>query len=470
MRGKVIAIVSINLVLPVLVWAGGTETEQTFYSEALGENRTIQVYLPDGYQTSGIRYPVVYFFLHDVWNGTSSFSFHLNDFGPALDDMIADGIIDPLIIVEPNASTTAPPQEWRVQGFNDEWMYHFHSNSELLGHHEDFLVDDLVDWVDWRYRTVGERTSRFIVGSSIGGHGAIRMALRHPDVFGGASIDNGFMAILEGYMMSKMTYIVALTAGPPYDFSPLNDSFSEDAFEFCAAFTPNLSQPPWYVDFILNDDGEIDQGVYQRLLAESPPQLVADYKGSEYALDLFFRVDEGMSLSQAFWPVVEALAGEGIPHVLRVCDTDDDPLMKRLEVNLTYLMPIKATAEISPRVADPRLYPRRLRVALELPGDLDVADIDCSTLALIDIDGNRLDCPVGCSAACEVSDVNGNGRDDLSVWLSSDRMARAAVAAGAKAGDEIRLTIRGELEDGRFFQATDTVTLANELDAVAAVD
>ncbi len=80
----------------------------------------------------------------------------------------------------------------------------------------------------------------------------------------------------------------------------------------------------------------------------------------------------------------------------------------------------------------------------------------------IDIDGNRFDCPIGCAAACEISDVNGNGRDDLSVWLSSDRMARAAVATGAAAGDEIRLNIRGELDDGRFFQATDTVTLANE--------
>ena len=143
---------------------------------------------------------------------------------------------------------------------------------------------------------------------------------------------------------------------------------------------------------------------------------------------------------------------------------------EKLAVHLTYFMPIKATAEISPRVADPRLQPQRLRVSVELPGDLEVEDIDCSTLQLIDIDDRRLECPIGCAAACEISDINGNGRNDLSLWLPCDATVRAAVAGGAAPGDQIQLTVRGELDDGRFFKATDTVTLANGGIAVAELD
>jgi hypothetical protein len=269
------------------------------------------------------------------------------------------------------------------------------------------------------------------------------------------------MEILDDQVMRRLTYIRALTPGPPYEFSPLNDSYSMDVFNFCAALTANMANPPWYVDFLLDEDGEINQAVYQRMDSQSATTLVSEYVGSEYPLDLFLRIGDVDEFKGTFWPVVDALEENGIPHLVRIFEgshwvpaTED-----KIAVQMSYFFPIKATAEISPRIADPRLYPQLLRVAVELPGDLDVADVDCSTLALIDIDGTRLDCPIGCTRTCEVSDVNGNGRNDLSVWLPSDRMARAAVGTGAKAGDQIELTIRGELNDGRFFQATDTVTL-----------
>jgi len=300
----------------------------------------------------------------------------------------------------------------------------------------------------------------------------MRLTLRHPEVFSGASIDAGFMAMAEGYLVPASSLVLNETSGPPYDYSPLNGFYSANLFALCAAFTPDMTDPPWYVDFILDPSGQINEPVLQRMLTASPPALIAEFAGSEYPLDLFLRIGDQDEFETTFWPVVDALEEHGLPHLVRVFEGSHwvPGDLEKIAVQMSYFMPIKATAEISPRVADPRLYPQRLRVAVELPGDLDVTDIDCTTLTLIDIDGNRLDCPIGCSAACEISDVNGNGRDDLSVWLSSDRLVRAAVATGAAAGDETRLTIRGELEDGRFFQATDTVTLASEPNAVAVVE
>jgi S-formylglutathione hydrolase FrmB len=459
MHGKVIAIVFAILVVTGLVWAGGTATEQTFYSEALGADRTLLVYLPDGYATSGLHYPVIYF-MHGADGGVGSW--YLTDFVPILDEMIADGLIDPMIVVEPDSGTSPPPLQWRQQGFHDR-IFHLQTDSALLGNNETYLAEDLVAWIDWNHRTLANRENRLLIGRSMGGHGAIRLALRHPQVFGGASIDAGYMAIIEGDIPKRFIYLTGPTPGPPYEFAPTTNFYAAQIFAFCAAFTPNMSNPPWYVDFILDENGEIDPSVEQRLLAQSPPALVDQYAGSEYPLDLFLRIGDHDEYRDTFWPVIDALEANDLPHLVRVFEGGHYTysVADKLAVHLTYFMPIKATAEISPRIADPRLYPKRLRVALELPGDLDAADIDCSTLQLIDIDGNRLGCPIGCAAACEISDVNGNGRDDLSMWLPCDAMTRAAVAGGAEPGDQVTLTVRGELTDDRFFQAVDTVTLAD---------
>lgn len=199
MRGKVIAIVFAILVVTALVWAGGTATEQTFYSEALGANRTLLVYLPDGYATSGLHYPVIYF-MHGADGGVGSW--YLTDFLPILDEMIAGGLIDPIIIVEPDSGSSPPPLQWQQRGFHEP-IYHFHSNSVLLGKNEDYLAEDVVAWIDWNYRTFADREHRLLIGRSMGGHAAIRLALRHPDVFGGASIDAGFMAVAEGFFQQS---------------------------------------------------------------------------------------------------------------------------------------------------------------------------------------------------------------------------------------------------------------------------
>jgi S-formylglutathione hydrolase FrmB len=469
MRGKVSGVVVVAvLTLAAAVQAAGTVTEQTFYSQALDTDRTVLVYLPEGYQSSGLDYPVIYF-MHGADGGVGSW--YLTDFVPVLDEMIADGLIDPMIIVEPDSASMGPPQEWSQQGFHDR-IFHLQTDSALLGNNETYLAEDLVAWIDWNYRTLANRENRLLIGRSMGGHGAIRLALRHPQVFGGASIDAGYMAIIEGDIPKRFIYLLAATPGPPYGFAPTSGFYAAQIFAFCGAFAPNMANPPWNVDFILDENGEIDEDVHQRLLAQSPPALVDQYAGSEYPLNLFLRIGDRDEYRDTFWPVVDALEANDVPHQVRVFEGGHytHSVAAKLGVHLTYFMPIKATAEISPRIADPRLHPRRLRVALELPGDLDAADIDCSTLELIDLDGRRLDHPVGCSAACEISDVNGNGRDDLSLWLPCNTVVRAAVAGGAVTGDQVELTVRGELEDGRFFKASDTVTLASDPYAAGALE
>ncbi|MCM1292278.1 MAG: esterase family protein [Bacteroides sp.] len=56
---------------------------------------------------------------------------------------------------------------------------------------ESYIIDDLVPWVDAEYRTTKSRDERAITGLSMGGHGALWLALRHPDLFGNAGSTSG---------------------------------------------------------------------------------------------------------------------------------------------------------------------------------------------------------------------------------------------------------------------------------------
>ena len=59
----------------------------------------------------------------------------------------------------------------------------FYTNSTVNGNWEDYLVRDLVAYVDANYRTLARPESRGIAGHSMGGYGAIVLAMKHPDVF-----------------------------------------------------------------------------------------------------------------------------------------------------------------------------------------------------------------------------------------------------------------------------------------------
>jgi S-formylglutathione hydrolase FrmB len=57
-------------------------------------------------------------------------------------------------------------------------------NSPVSGNWEGFLVQELVPYIDANFRTLPSRESRGIMGMWMGAYGAIRLAMRHPEVFG----------------------------------------------------------------------------------------------------------------------------------------------------------------------------------------------------------------------------------------------------------------------------------------------
>lgn len=133
------------------------------------------VYLPPGYGTSGLRYPVVY-----VLHGGGGDQADWVTFGDI------QGVLDRTYAADPGQAVIAVMPDGR----SGQW-YDYEDGSFLL---ETYVLEHLVPWVDDHFRTLADRSGRAVVGLSNGGYGAMHLAGKAPDRFvaaGGMSSNLG---------------------------------------------------------------------------------------------------------------------------------------------------------------------------------------------------------------------------------------------------------------------------------------
>lgn len=148
----------------------GEIVKTTIYSDSiagalLDENpeQSVNIYLPYGYYESNERYPVVYF-LHGFGESNRYFEGQR----ASIDKAFYYGEKS-FIFVEPNGGSSLGGS--------------FYFNSEVSGNWEDYITKDLISYIDSSYRTKASKESRGIAGYSMGGSGAINIALNNPDLF-----------------------------------------------------------------------------------------------------------------------------------------------------------------------------------------------------------------------------------------------------------------------------------------------
>lgn len=130
------------------------------------------IILPHGYAGSGKRYPVLYL-LHGVDGGENRYMEWVTH-----THVVRDAAQYDEIIVMPEADRS--------------WYTNSRTNSKLAW--EDYLVLDLIPYVDSHYRTVPSRSGRAIAGMSMGGYGAMKLALKHPQLFSAVASLSGALS------------------------------------------------------------------------------------------------------------------------------------------------------------------------------------------------------------------------------------------------------------------------------------
>ena len=142
-------------------------------SNILGKTMNLSVYCPDGYEKADL--PVLYF-LH----GRTGNEQLLSQLGmdAAADALIKAGEINPLRIVCPNLDNS--------RGINSAEQYREVRGKYGIvhkGRYEDYLLDELIPFVESTFPAIRDRSARYIGGISSGGYTALSIGLRHPELF-----------------------------------------------------------------------------------------------------------------------------------------------------------------------------------------------------------------------------------------------------------------------------------------------
>lgn len=157
----------------------GTVSKVWYDSPSLGFSRRATVYLPAGYEQSGDRrYPVLYL-LHGMGGDENAWS-ELGRATQILDNLIAQGQAEPMIVVMPNgnAALQAAPGESPL-GLTVPTT----SLPKTMDGSFETHFPELISFIDATYRTKAEKEGRAIAGLSMGGFHSMQISKEYPDMF-----------------------------------------------------------------------------------------------------------------------------------------------------------------------------------------------------------------------------------------------------------------------------------------------
>ncbi|HEY0319633.1 MAG TPA: alpha/beta hydrolase-fold protein [Pyrinomonadaceae bacterium] len=234
--------------------------------------RELYVYLPPGYDLDATRrFGVVYCLTG--FTGRGQMLLNTQAFTPSLtermDALIARGSITELIIVMPDCFT-------RLGGSQ-------YINSTATGRYEDYLIEEVVPFVDERFRTRNEAGARAVMGKSSGGYGALVQGMRHADVFGLVASHSGDAYFEYCYPPDFIKYVREIGTGDPATF--LEKFWGEEkkgkediallnVLAMSACYSPDASQPLGIRLPFDTRTGEIIPEVWARWLEHDPVRMV----------------------------------------------------------------------------------------------------------------------------------------------------------------------------------------------------
>ena len=171
MKKRFLQVFSGLICLPLLTMSqtGKVMDNLSMKSKILNMERKYAVYLPPDYETSERSYPVLYL-LHgggDDQTGWVQFGEVMN----IADKAINEGKATPMVIIMPDANTG---------------QRGFYNNAAGTWRYEDFFFEELMPFVEKKYRIKAEKRFRAISGLSMGGDGSFTYALHHPELFSSA--------------------------------------------------------------------------------------------------------------------------------------------------------------------------------------------------------------------------------------------------------------------------------------------
>jgi enterochelin esterase-like enzyme len=247
--------------------------------------REVSIYIPPGYDTNpSSKYPIVYGLVG--FGGTGRMLFNIDPFMENLqtkmDRLIAMGRCGPMIVAAVDCFT-------KLGGCQ-------YVNSTAVGRYEDYIIDEVIRFVESRYRC-GRRA---IWGKSSGGFGAIILGMRHPEVFSALADHSGDAGFEYCYPSDFPAALKAFReAGGPRAWldgfwSKPNRKRGEDlpvldTLAMAAHYSPNPDSPHMGIDFPFDlETGEWRDTVWARWKDWDPVRMIERYANNLRKLRLIY--------------------------------------------------------------------------------------------------------------------------------------------------------------------------------------
>jgi S-formylglutathione hydrolase FrmB len=253
---------------------------KTFLAPSLQNNkggeeaiRRLSIYLPLGYEKGKQRYPVIYF-LHGFAAEDKDMMEWIG-FKNLMDSAIKAGQLRPCILVLPNSMS--------------KYFGSFYTNSSVAGNWADFIGKDVVEYMDKNYRTIAHRNSRGLAGHSMGGNGALKIAMLFADKFSAVyAMSPGALHFSDEFSLTNPAFKRVAqqknmdslrNAAPYYDFEKF--PFFEMIYaSLCRMYSPNendlflqADQPISYV----NNKMLVNAAVVKKWEANFPINMIEDH-------------------------------------------------------------------------------------------------------------------------------------------------------------------------------------------------
>ncbi len=249
--------------------------------------RTVPVYLPPTYDDEPARrYPVV--FVLAGFSGRGRGLLNDDPWSPPLDERM-DALIaaggGEAILVMPDAFTRFGGSQYL--------------DSTATGRYGTHVAEELVAWVDGRYRTRPGRDGRGVMGRSSGGYGALILGMTRPEVFGAVACHSGDMGFDYCYRGDVPGFCTQVQqAGGPAAWlegferrrqKSGDDMATLNILGMAAAYSPNPERPPFGIDLPCDlETGAFREDVWRRWLEHDPLVMLEAHADALRSLRLLY--------------------------------------------------------------------------------------------------------------------------------------------------------------------------------------
>ncbi|MCR9163063.1 MAG: alpha/beta hydrolase [Nannocystaceae bacterium] len=303
--------------------------------------RTVAVYLPEGYDTSDADYPLFVDLAAYTSSGLKRLSWtaYGESVHQRVDRLVAEGAMGPAIFAFPDGFT-------RLGG--NQYV-----DSVALGGWETFVARDLVPQLEAKFRLRKGRAHRAVYGKSSGGYGALIQGLRHADQWAAVACHSGDIGFDLVYRREFVAVCDALArhGGNPVAFFERFESAPKVRgadfhvlmmLAMAASYAPDPDAPLGISLPVDLHTAEVDEAQWQRWLAHDPLRIVDDPGALEQLRSLeALLIDCGSRdqyhLHYGARRLVKKLAAAGIEHTYEEFDDNHSSIDYRLDVSLPRL-------------------------------------------------------------------------------------------------------------------------------------